>query len=69
MAIGTAAPTAEEQSLVKHHFVEFLNPDQLYSSGDFEKDALEFLDGYFEDRDVAVLVGGWTLRKRCYRRI
>ena len=58
MAIGTAAPTAEEQSLVKHHFVEFLNPDQLYSSGDFEKDALEFLDGYFEDRDVAVLVGG-----------
>ena len=58
MAIGTAAPTAKEQSEAKHHFVGFLNPDQLYSSGDFEKDTLEFLDGYFEDRDVAVLVGG-----------
>lgn len=58
MPIGTAAPTAEEQSEAKHHFVGFLNPDQLYSAGDFEKDALEFLDGYFEERDVAVLVGG-----------
>lgn len=58
MAIGTAAPTSEEQSEAKHHFVEFLNPVQLYSAGDFEKDALGFLEGYFEDRDVAVLVGG-----------
>ena len=58
MPIGTAAPTAEEQAEAKHHFVEFLNPDQLYSAGDFEKDVLEFLDGYFEDRDVAVLVSG-----------
>tara|TARA_B100001564_G_scaffold359335_1_gene380693 strand:+ start:1414 stop:2319 length:906 start_codon:yes stop_codon:yes gene_type:complete len=58
MPIGTAAPTAEEQSEAKHHFVDFLNPDQLYSAGDFEKDALEFLDGYFENCDVAVLVGG-----------
>ena len=58
MPIGTSAPTAEEKSEAKHHFVEFLNPDQLYSAGDFEKDALEFLNGYFENRDVAVLVGG-----------
>ena len=58
MPIGTAAPTAEEQAEAKHHFVKFLNPDQLCSAGDFEKDVLEFLDGYFENRDVAVLVGG-----------
>ena len=44
MPIGTAAPTAEEQAEAKHHFVEFINPDQLYSAGDFEKDVLEFLD-------------------------
>lgn len=58
MPIGTAAPTAAEQSEVKHHFVEFLSPDKLYSAGDFADEVLSFLDGYFKTKKVAVLVGG-----------
>lgn len=58
MAIGTAAPTAEEQAQARHHFVEFLNPDRLYSAGDFEKDVMEFLGGYFKERKIAIMVGG-----------
>ena len=58
MAIGTAAPTAEEKAQARHHFVEFLDPDFLYSAGDFEKDLMEFLGDYFKDRDVAIMVGG-----------
>ena len=58
MAIGTAAPTTEERAQVKHHFVEFLEPSELYSAGDFEQDVLKFLAGYFENHNVAVLVGG-----------
>ncbi len=58
MAIGTAAPTDEERAQVKHHFVDFLDPSELYSAGDFEQDVLKFLDGYFENHRVAVLVGG-----------
>lgn len=58
MAIGTAAPTAEEQAQARHHFVGNLNPDQLYSAGDFENDVVKFLGGYFKDHDVAVMVGG-----------
>ena len=58
MPIGTAAPTAEEKAAAAHHFVEFLTPDKMYSAGDFEKDAIEFLEGYFAERDVAIMVGG-----------
>ncbi len=58
MAIGTAAPTTEEKAQANHHFVEFLDPDFLYSAGDFEKDLMEFLGDYFKDRDVAIMVGG-----------
>ena len=58
MPIGTAAPTAEEQSQAKHHFVEFLTPDKLYSAGDFEKDAIKFLEEYFKTCPIAIMVGG-----------
>jgi len=58
MTIGTAAPTAEERAKVKHHFIDFLDPSELYSAGDFEKDVLGFLSSYFEKHHVAVLVGG-----------
>jgi tRNA dimethylallyltransferase len=58
MTIGTAAPTAEERAKVKHHFIDFLDPSELYSAGDFEKEVLGFLTGYFEKHHVAVLVGG-----------
>ena len=58
MEIGTAAPTADEQSQARHHFVGFLKPNQLYSAGDYEKDVLDFLGEYFKESDVAILVGG-----------
>ena len=58
MPIGTAAPTADEQSMAKHHFVEFLTPDKLYSAGDFEKDAIKFLEEYFKTCPIAIMVGG-----------
>ena len=58
MAIGTAAPTAEEKAQASHHFVEFLYPDRLYSAGDFEKDVMEFLGNYFNEHNVAIMVGG-----------
>ena len=46
MAVGTAAPTPAEQAEVKHHFVEFLNPYELYSAGDFADGVLEFLEDF-----------------------
>ena len=56
--IGTAAPTAEEQSLVPHHFVQFKELDEYYSASQFEQDVLELLPRLFERSDYAIMCGG-----------
>ncbi|MCL4130314.1 UNVERIFIED_CONTAM: hypothetical protein GTU68_000866 [Idotea baltica] len=55
---GTAKPTAEELAKVPHHFINNLHIDQDYTVADFEKEALEKLDGYFIQKDVAIMTGG-----------
>lgn len=62
--IGTAAPTAEEQSLAPHHFVGFLGLEEAYSAGRFAEDAVQWLNPYFKKRlasgkrPIAIMVGG-----------
>ncbi|MFM1931785.1 MAG: hypothetical protein RL226_1088, partial [Bacteroidota bacterium] len=57
-SIVTAHPSAEELQRVKHHFVDFLDIHTSYSAGDFERDALEFLEVYFKTKRVLVVTGG-----------
>ena len=56
--IGTAAPTAEEQAAVRHHFVGILGLEDYYSAAQFEEDALATIDRLFESHDYAVMCGG-----------
>ena len=58
MQIGTAVPTKEELATVPHHFIQHISIQQSYSVGDFEKDALDFLEKWFRNNDYAILVGG-----------
>ncbi|MDO1500259.1 tRNA (adenosine(37)-N6)-dimethylallyltransferase MiaA [Winogradskyella maritima] len=58
MSIGTAVPSREELSQVKHHFIQHLSIQDPYSVGQFEKDAIARLDTIFRNHDVAVMVGG-----------
>ena len=58
MSIGTAKPSAEELAAAPHHLVDNLSVTDSYSVGDFERDALEALHRIFEQKDVAILVGG-----------
>ncbi|MFT6844826.1 MAG: tRNA dimethylallyltransferase [Flavobacteriales bacterium] len=58
MSIGTAKPSIEELAAVPHHFVDFLPITQLYSAGDFEKDALLKLEELFQQHETVVMVGG-----------
>lgn len=56
--IGTAKPEPNELALVRHHFVDFLEPDATFSVGDFEMQALEILKNIFQKKDCAILAGG-----------
>lgn len=58
MPIGTAQPTVAERTTVPHHFVDFVAPEALYSAGQFESDALHWLDGWFTEHRCAVMAGG-----------
>jgi tRNA dimethylallyltransferase len=56
--IGTATPTAEELSMVPHHFVGNLSITEEYNAGKFEQDALKVLDKLFKKHNVMISVGG-----------
>lgn len=58
MAIGTAKPTPDQLSRAKHHFVDFLSVNDFFSAGDFELAALNQLKEIFENKNVALMVGG-----------
>ena len=56
--IGTAAPTEEEMSRVKHYFVHTLPLDSYYSAAEYEKDVMALLDELFLTHDTLLLSGG-----------
>ena len=58
MKIGTAVPSQEELDAVPHHFIQFRSIFDEYSVGDFERDALAFLEEKFRTNPVMVMVGG-----------
>ena len=58
MSIGTAKPTEDETAIVKHHFVDSISIQEIYSAGKFETEALATLNKIFEHHPVAVMVGG-----------
>lgn len=58
MSIGTAAPTPAELAQAPHHFIHHLSIDEDYSVGDFEKNALEKLEGLFQEHREVIMVGG-----------
>ncbi|WP_452223042.1 tRNA (adenosine(37)-N6)-dimethylallyltransferase MiaA [Lacinutrix chionoecetis] len=58
MQIGTAAPTPEELSQAKHHFIHHKSITDNYNVGAFEKDALATLNTLFTKHNVVIMVGG-----------
>ena len=56
--IGTAAPTAEQLSLVPHHFVGILSLEDYYSAAQYEEDVMKLLPALWEDNDYVVMCGG-----------
>ncbi|MCL6295912.1 tRNA (adenosine(37)-N6)-dimethylallyltransferase MiaA [Jejuia spongiicola] len=58
MQIGTAAPTKEELTQAKHHFIHHKSIKNSYNVGAFEKDALQCLNTLFKTKNIVIMVGG-----------
>lgn len=58
MDIGTAKPTIREREGVPHHFLDVKDPDQVYSAGDFGKEARKKIGQLWREDAVPLLIGG-----------
>ena len=58
MSIGTAKPSLEELNEVPHYFINNKSIEEAYSAGDYEKEIINQLEDYFENKKIAFLVGG-----------
>lgn len=58
MSIGTAKPHADELAAAKHHFIDSHSINTFFSTGDFEKQALDVLADIFTSHDIAIMAGG-----------
>lgn len=56
--IGTAAPTKEQMSTVKHHLVGCKNLYEYYSAAMFESDAIKVISSESKYTNVSILSGG-----------
>ena len=61
MDIGTAKPTIEEQAEVKHHLIDFLEPDEEFSVADYTKLAHKTIADITGRGKIAVMCGGTGL--------
>jgi len=58
MNIGTAKPTSQELSLVPHHLVDIVNPDDDFSLAQYQHLACEAIEDIQQRDKLAILAGG-----------
>ena len=56
--IGTAKPSREELSSVKHHCIDICNPDEIFNAGAFVKKAGEIIRELLAKKVLPIIVGG-----------
>jgi len=61
MDIGTAKPTSEEQSLIKHHLIDVVDPDEEFNAAMFMSQAGEVIDRLTSEDKSIFFVGGTGL--------
>jgi len=58
MDIGTAKPSRQELSLVPHHLINIVNPDEDFSLAQYQQLAYKAIDDIGQHHKLALLVGG-----------
>jgi tRNA dimethylallyltransferase len=58
MDICTAKPSREELNQVKHHLIDFLDPNEEYSAGKFSNQAIYILNNMLKSEKLPVVCGG-----------
>jgi tRNA dimethylallyltransferase len=59
--IGTAKPSVAQRQAVQFHLIDFVEPDEDYSCGQFARDAAEKIRDMKQERRVPIVCGGTGL--------
>ena len=59
--IGTAKPTKKQQVAVKHYLIDIKKLNQLYSTGQYKKEAIKIINKIIKNNKIPFLVGGTGL--------
>jgi tRNA dimethylallyltransferase len=62
--IGTAKPTFEEQQRVRHHMIDIREPTDIFTAGDYQREARAVIDEIRSRNVLPILVGGTGLYLR-----
>ena len=62
--IGTGKVPAEERRRVPHHLLDCVEPEQVFTAGDYRREALQALESIRERQRLPILVGGTGLYLR-----
>src|SRR5215470_2769806 len=62
--IGTAKPTQEELRRVPHHMIDIREPTEIYTAGDYQRDARRALEDIRSRCKLPILAGGTGLYLR-----
>lgn len=68
MDIGTAKPDAATLARTPHRLIDFLDPEESYSAGEFVRDAYREMDAIFAAGRIPLLVGGTMMYFRALTR-
>lgn len=59
--IGVAKPSIEELNQVNHHFINHTSIAEIYSAGQFEREAISRLENYYKSNNIMICAGGTGL--------
>ncbi len=62
--IGTAKPSPEEQARVPHHMIDIREPTDIFTAGDYQREARKVLDDIRQRHKIPILAGGTGLYLR-----
>jgi len=62
--IGTAKPSLEDRQRVPHHLIDIREPTELFTAGDYQREARNVLDAIQSRGKVPILAGGTGLYLR-----
>jgi tRNA dimethylallyltransferase len=68
MDVGTAKPDAATLAHTPHRLIDFLDPEQSYSAGEFVRDAYREMDEILAANHIPLLVGGTMMYFRALTR-